>query len=56
MNIRSGEEKITYDEFEHLSRIIKSSLFSFINGMMYKAEELLEMNTSFDFDEILKPN
>lgn len=56
MNIRTGKEKITHDEFEHLSRIIKSSLFSFINGMMFRAEELLEMNTSFDFDEILKPN
>lgn len=53
MTIITGKESITDDEYEHLNRIIKSSLFSFINGLLYETEKVLNIETEYSFDEII---
>lgn len=52
--VRTGEEIIKKNEFELLDRIIKSSLFSFINSLMFEAEKILNIEIIYNMDEIIK--
>lgn len=52
--IKYNELIINKKEFESIEYHIKSSLFSFINSLMFRVSDLLEFHPTFDFEELMK--